>query len=110
MSKKRKILIVDDEYFNIMALTLMFESLGMQNTKEIIVPAINGQQAYDIVKQDMEYYDNKNCSFDLILMDCNMPVMDGYDATLSIRKLILSKHILQPIICAVAGHIEPKYV
>ena len=43
-------------------------------------------------------------------MDCNMPVMDGYDATLSIRKLILSKQILQPIICAVTGHIEPKYV
>ena len=42
MNKKRKILIVDDEHFNIMALTLMFESLGMQNAKDIIVPAMNG--------------------------------------------------------------------
>ena len=42
MNKKRKILIVDDEYFNIMALTIMFESLGLQNAKDIIVPAING--------------------------------------------------------------------
>jgi len=37
----------------------------------------NGKQAVDAVK---------NNRFDLILMDCQMPTMDGYEATKIIRK------------------------
>ena len=94
MKKKKKILIVDDEQFNIIALTFIIESLGIKNVKELIVEANDGEQAFDLVKQDIEYYENKFCSFDLILMDCNMPVMDGYDATLSIRKLLFANKVL----------------
>ena len=46
-------------------------------------------------------------------MDCNMPFMDGYEATKKIRKLYSHKNIElanQPKIIAITGHIENEYV
>ena len=54
----------------------------------------------------MEKNDGKESSFKLILMDCNMPFMDGYDCADAIRKLLYEKSIEQPIIVAVTGHTE----
>ncbi|MGE4544977.1 MAG: response regulator [Pedobacter sp.] len=42
-----------------------------------VVPAENGQQAVDLALEK---------TFDLILMDCQMPVMDGYQAVTQLRK------------------------
>lgn len=43
-----------------------------------VVAASNGQEALDILDQDS--------NFDCILMDCQMPVMDGQTATKIIRQ------------------------
>ena len=43
-------------------------------------------------------------------MDCNMPILDGYDATKRIREYIFSKNLRQPVIIAVTGHTEDSYV
>ena len=53
---------------------------------------------------------NVRSSYILILMDCNMPFMDGFDCTKFIRKRLgqaLGAGIYeQPIISAVTGHAE----
>jgi CheY-like chemotaxis protein len=43
-------------------------------------------------------------------MDCNMPFMDGYEATKDIREHLKSLNIDQPIIIGVTGHTEPEYI
>jgi len=69
-----KILLVEDNELN---LELALELLKQQQIE--VVVAYNGQQAIDILKTD---------SFDGVLMDCQMPVMDGYTATGIIRQQI----------------------
>jgi CheY-like chemotaxis protein len=38
---------------------------------------MNGKEAVEIIQRDV-LENNNNCSYGLILMDCNMPIMDGY--------------------------------
>jgi CheY-like chemotaxis protein len=108
----RKILIVDDEPFNIMAMEILIkmalQSLGMpvDIMETIIEKAYNGKQALEKVKQLHEQF----ITFGLILMDCSMPEMDGYTASLKIREFYSGKKKVQPYIVACTGHVENKYV
>ncbi|OGH03538.1 MAG: hypothetical protein A2557_01135 [Candidatus Lambdaproteobacteria bacterium RIFOXYD2_FULL_56_26] len=68
-----KVLIVEDDRINQLVAMRILQLLGVG-----FGVASNGKEALDSLKQE---------SFDLVLMDCLMPVMDGFEATREIRKL-----------------------
>lgn len=77
-------MVVDDEQFNRLSAKIVLRAAGILNIDDICDTANNGEEAVNIVKNDVEK--NKSfCSFALILMDINMPVMDGCKATTLIR-------------------------
>ncbi len=69
-----RVLLAEDNDINQEIAIALLNDLGMQ-----VLLAENGQQALDICKT-AEY-------FDLVLMDIQMPIMDGFVATAEIRKL-----------------------
>lgn len=89
------ILLVEDNEIN---QELATELLEGQQIKVTI--AENGQQAIDLYQQAI----TDDVPFDGILMDCQMPVMDGYEATLHIRNKI--KDTQTPIIAMTANVME----
>jgi CheY-like chemotaxis protein len=102
----KKILIVDDQSFNIDAALIILNCGVGINTEQNCDIAFNGKEALSMVQRNVQANNNTSCSYELILMDCNMPFMDGYDATQEIRKYLHSLHLVQPIILAVTGHTE----
>lgn len=86
-----KILIVDDEKFNCDIISGFLMILGVQNRDALTEFAYNGEQAVKKMKDAFE--DNNQKRYAMILMDCNMPFMDGYEATTRIRKMFLQADI-----------------
>jgi CheY-like chemotaxis protein len=68
----RRVLLVEDNEINRRVAVGLLRSRGHQ-----VVLAVNGQEAVDTLA-DQE--------FDVVLMDMQMPVMDGYEATAAIRR------------------------
>ncbi len=87
-----RILIVEDDATNRLVLEGMLE-----NTDVTHVFANNGREAIDKWKESF---------FDLILMDCQMPIMNGYEATaaiLALQKESSSKK--KPVIVALTADV-----
>ena len=70
--KGRKILIVEDDFSSRLYLNKILERAGV-----IIINAVDGQEAVEKVRNISD--------IELILMDIQLPVMDGYKATELIR-------------------------
>ena len=93
LSCSYRILIVDDEPFNLQSLKVIIQQSikKMGRPKEfldkLIDVASNGKEAVKKVKQLLKST-NKKSHYALIFMDCQMPIMDGYKATIEIRKLL----------------------
>ncbi|MDX1695515.1 MAG: 7TM diverse intracellular signaling domain-containing protein [Ketobacteraceae bacterium] len=66
-----RLLVVEDNPVNQMTLIAMAKKMGCEVSK-----ANNGEEAVRLCYKE---------SFDIILMDCQMPIMDGFDATRAIR-------------------------
>lgn len=67
-----KLMIVDDHPINVLFMRQTLSKLGFSNFNE----ATSGKQAVGLFEQQ---------SYDLIIMDCQMPEMDGFEATRIIR-------------------------
>ena len=91
ISQEIKVLLADDNPVN-MALNLKIMELLVPNAK--LVEVENGKLAVEACIKE---------NFDLILMDIQMPIMDGIEATKEIRKI--SSFDIVPIIGVTAGNI-----
>jgi len=88
-----RVLLVEDTFLNIELITM---SLMQQGHKIFVVE--NGRMAVEAVKQEA----GEGRSFDVILMDIHMPVMNGYEASFEIRRA----GCVTPIIAMTADHLK----
>ena len=71
-AQRRRVLLAEDNPVNVEVATAMLDSLGLS-----VYSARNGEEALHEVRAG---------GYDVILMDCQMPVMDGFAATAEIRR------------------------
>jgi signal transduction histidine kinase/ActR/RegA family two-component response regulator len=84
-----RVLIAEDNLVNVMLMKKLFSKWGITPTI-----AENGERAVEIAQ-----YGN----FDIILMDLQMPIMNGFDAAVEIRKIRDPKKANTPIIALTAS-------
>ncbi|MBF0500794.1 MAG: response regulator [Candidatus Riflebacteria bacterium] len=87
--RKVSILIAEDDPVNRYLILSQLQTLGHQGQA-----VANGQAALNAVA---------TTNFDLILMDCQMPVMDGFAATRAIRSFSTSH---KPVVVALTAHVN----
>lgn len=88
--KDLKILVVEDNPVNLEYCVSALQILGIEPTI-----ANNGLEAIDIISKE---------DFDIILMDCQMPELDGYETTKKIREIEKNKRKKKTIIIALTAH------
>ncbi|MDC8760843.1 hybrid sensor histidine kinase/response regulator [Janthinobacterium fluminis] len=81
--KRCKVLLAEDNPVNVAVAVAMLEGLGID-----VVCAGNGAEALRAAQSE---------DFDLALMDCQMPVMDGFAATTAIRRLDQQRGRARPL-------------
>jgi CheY-like chemotaxis protein len=84
-----KILVVEDSLDNRVLIGLFLKSIGVSQ----IDYALNGLEGVEKAN---------NADYDVVLMDLNMPVMDGYTATLKLRQ----NGFKRPIIALTANTLD----
>ncbi len=89
-----RVLAVDDSGLNLEVLRRTLEVEGAT-----VATAMNGQEALDVLVALPD-------GFDIVLMDAQMPVLDGYDATRRIREGLCLTRL--PIIALTAGSLSSE--
>jgi signal transduction histidine kinase/CheY-like chemotaxis protein/ligand-binding sensor domain-containing protein len=90
--KRGRVLLVEDNLINQRVAQIMLERLGFA-----VQLASNGLEAIEAVRQGR---------YDMILMDCQMPEMDGFAATQEIRRMQHAEHT--PIIALTANAFQEE--
>ncbi len=90
------VLLVEDKLVNQKVFKLMLESMGCK-----VTIASDGQQAIDIIESHQKESNGKTAAFQIILMDIQMPVMDGIAAT----KIIRSNHPEYKVIIGLSANV-----
>jgi CheY-like chemotaxis protein len=89
--RARQMLMVEDNPVNLKVAEKMLERLGC-----VVTVARDGAQALDLLGED---------PYDVILMDCQMPVMDGYESARRIRARS-DAHSATPILALTANAMD----
>ncbi len=82
----RRILVTEDNPVNQLIAQKQLERLGF-----VVDVAANGLEALAAIERE---------SYDLVFMDCQMPMLDGYEATRRIRERLGGRHL--PVIALTA--------
>ena len=88
-----RILLAEDNIVNQKIALRMIEKAGLRADS-----VANGQEAVDALK---------NVPYDVILMDMQMPIMNGIEATKLIRKTVSEEY--QPVIIALTANDSPEH-
>jgi len=92
MARALTILAVEDNLTNQVVIQTMLQKLGHD-----CLLAVDGAEA-------LAFYKTRHDDFDLVLMDCDMPGIDGYEATQQIREYENDRHLKRKTIIALTAH------
>ena len=92
---KTFILLVDDDQISLFVLGKYLEAFGLSYET-----ASNGKMAIDLVRMEKK--------FNLILMDCHMPIMNGFESSKKIKELVKRRIIPDASILALTASTANK--
>lgn len=95
-----RVLLVDDDMINIMV-----HSQYLKKFRLNFDTAFNGKEVIEKIYENA----SKNSFYSVILMDCNMPIMDGFQATEAIIEMIEKKEIPHVNIVAVTANASSSH-
>lgn len=94
---KLKVLLTEDNSVNQLIISALLKQIGID-----VEIANNGEEAFSLVSK-------QTIPFDLILMDCEMPILDGLEATRHIRTWEQALQRKPVYIIALTAHALPEY-
>ncbi|MCK5874699.1 MAG: response regulator [Alcanivoracaceae bacterium] len=92
------VLVAEDNPVNQLVIDNILRSAGIRATL-----VNHGEQAVEQVRRQPGHWD-------IVLMDCEMPVMDGYEATRQIRQLEQQEQLVPVRIIGLSAHASGDYV
>ncbi len=93
-----QILVAEDNDVNRLVIKGLLKSLGVTSTL-----VENGEQAVMLLQGNHDLYD-------LVFMDCEMPIMDGYQAVEAIRRMEMQYSLTKIPIVALSAHAVSEMV
>ncbi|MEZ5505633.1 MAG: 7TM diverse intracellular signaling domain-containing protein [Gammaproteobacteria bacterium] len=93
----KRILVAEDNAVNQLVISGMLKKCGV--AFELVS---DGAQALQALQQ-------RHTEFDLVLMDCEMPVLDGYDATRALRAFEQDQQLKPVPVIALTAHVLPEH-
>ena len=92
-----RILNVDDIYFSLMVVSNYCHTHNLP-----VIEAKNGLEAFEIVEN---LYNDEKKTFDLIFMDCDMPIMNGFESAKKINEFYQEKKVKNAVILAITANV-----
>ena len=93
IKRKHIVLNVDDNYLNLIVINRVCQYLDLE-----VVEAKNGLEAITEVENLLQ---KRKIAFDLIFMDCDMPYLDGFEASKRINEIYWENNMFQTGILAI---------